>query len=136
MIVALTYVGVSVAVLAVLTFIYVVEDIKDRRIFFIGLRTRLDAFFSFVLLKLSRFISFFTHGFMRILLHYGAHTVLKRVLAGLRKLEKRVEDLVRHNRKVAKDIHAAKARTHLDAIAEHKEDVALTDTEKKRMRSH
>ena len=136
MVAALTYVAVSVVILVVLTSIYVIEDIKDRRIFFLRFRAALDRLFVLLLAKLSEFISFFTHGFMRVLLHYGAHTILKRVLATLRTLEKRVEDLVRHNRKVAKDIHTAKNKTHLDEIAEHKEEVALSDSEKENMRSH
>jgi membrane protein implicated in regulation of membrane protease activity len=136
MVAALTYVGVSVAVLLLLTFVYVVEDMKGKRIFLARARSWFDILLLGFIAKLSVVISFFTHGFMRILLHYGAHTVLKRVLNTLRNLEKRVEDLVRHNRKVVKDISAAKTRTHLDAIAEHKEEVALSEKQKEQMRSH
>jgi hypothetical protein len=136
MVAALTYVGVSVAVLLFLTFVYVVEDIKGKRVFLTRTRSLFDVLLLGIIVKLSAVVSFFTHGFMRVLLHYGAHTVLKRVLAALRTLEKRVEDLVRHNRKVVKDISAAKTRTHLDAIAEHKEEVALSEKQKEQMRSH
>lgn len=136
MIAVLTYVGVSVAVLLLLTFVYVVEDIKGKRIFFTRVRSWFDILLLGIIAKLSVVVSFFTHGFMRVLLHYGAHTILKRVLNTLRNLEKRVEDLVRHNRKVVKDISAAKTRTHLDAIAEHKEEVALSEKQKEQMRSH
>jgi hypothetical protein len=130
MIVALTYVGVSTIVLILLTIVYVIEDSKGHRVFLLSLRAKLDALFLFILRKLVAVRTFFTHGFMRILLHYGAHTILKRVLAALRRLEKRVEDLVRHNRKVAKDISAAKSKNHLDAIAEHKEETALSESQK------
>ena len=136
MVAALTYVGVSMCVLAALTIVYVLEDIKGQRIFLQSARLWLDKALLALYARFSSIVSFFTHGFMRVLLHYGAHTILKRVLSALRKLEKRVEDLVRHNRKVVKDISAAKSRNHLDAIAEHKEEVALSEKEKKERRSY
>lgn len=136
MVAALTYVGVSVAVLLLLTLVYVVEDIKGRRVFLVRARTLFDSFLLVLRSKLASIIAFFTHGFMRVLLHYGAHTILKRILSTLRNLEKKVEDLVRQNKKVVKNISSTKTRTHLDAIAEHKEESALSDKEKEEMRSH
>ena len=130
MIVALAYVGVSLAVLLLLTLLYVMEDIKGTRIVLPRLREAFDRALIFVQQKLRALLSFFTHGFMRLLLHYGAHTVLNRLLSALRTLEGRVEELVRKNRKLAKDIRTPKERNHLDAIAAHKEEVALSDEER------
>lgn len=131
MFVALAYVGSSLIILAVLTFVYVVEDIRGKRLFLLGFRSYLDGLLLKLLAALKRFGSFFTHGFMRVLLHYGAHTILKRVLTTLRRLESRVENLVRQNRKIAKDIHTSKTNNHLNAIAEHKEEVALSEEERR-----
>ena len=136
MAVALTYVGFSLVALALLTFVYVVEDIKGKRVFLLSLRAKLDTLLSVLVTKFEQVAFSFTNGFMRLLLHYGAHSVLKRVLAVIRKLEMKVEELVRHNRKVAKDISAVKVRNHLDAIAEHKQEVALSETKKDEMRAH
>jgi len=136
MIVALTYVAGSSIILILLTFIYVIEDFKGKRVFFVGFRAFLDKVLTACKVQLAKITSFFTNGFMRLLLHYGAHSLLKGVLAWLRALEKRVEDLVRQNRKIAKDIHAAKKRNHLDEIAEHKEETALSDTQREDRLSH
>lgn len=136
MVVALTYVAFSLVALALLTFVYVVEDIKGKRVFLLSLRVKLDSLLLMLLRKFQQVAFSFTNGFMRLLLHYGAHSVLKRVLALIRKLEMKVEELVRHNRKVAKDISAVKVRNHLDAIADHKQEVALSETKKDEMRAH
>jgi hypothetical protein len=130
MILALTYVGISTVVLTVLTFVYVIEDRKERRIVLEGFRSWLDKLFTKLLKKLAAVRAFFTHGFVRLLLHYSAHKILKRILATLQRLEKKVEELVRRNRTVAKTIKASKEKNHLHAIAEHKEEVALSDKEK------
>lgn len=133
---ALTYVASSVVILVCLTVVYVIEDIKGRRIFLTQARTWLDSLFERLLRKGSSVMFSFSNGFMRLLFHYGAHSILKRILLAVRKLEKKVEDLVRRNRRVAKDISANKQKNHLDAIAEHKEEVALNETQKEEMRSH
>jgi len=130
MLAALTYVGISVAVVLVLTVVYVFEDLRGRRLFLTAAREALDRFIAAILQLLRRVTRFFTHGFVRLLLHYGAHTLLKRILNTLRNWEHKVEELVRHNRKVAKDIRAQKTDSHLHAIAKHKEEVALSEEEK------
>lgn len=135
MIIALTYVGISVVTLVLLTILYIVEDIHGERVFFIGLRAKLDTYLVRLIEKLKQWFSLFVTGFMRLLFHYGAHSVLKRILAFIQRLEGAVEELVRKNRKVARDIRN-RTKNHLDAIAEHKEDVALTPEEKEKMRSH
>lgn len=130
MIIALTYVGVSIAVLLLLTFLYVIEDIQGKRVFLPRLRVAFDEMLATIQRKIGSLVSFFTHGFMRLLLHYGAHTVLKRLLAALRTLESRVEELVRKNRRVAKTIRESKEKNHLDVIAEHKEEMTLSEKER------
>jgi hypothetical protein len=132
---ALTYVGVCLGVLIILTFVYVVEDIKGERVFLKGSRAWLDQIFEWILKRLAGVRTFFTHGFMRLLLHYSAHKVLKRLLTTLQRLEKKVEELVRRNRKVAKTIKDAK-ENHLHAIAAHKEEVSLSEEQKEELRSH
>lgn len=136
MLLALSYVAGSIVFLLLLTFLYVAEDIKGERVFLGSIRVLLDSFLLFLKTLFLKGIHFFTNGFVRVLLHYGFHNILNRLLALLRSLEKRVEDLVRKNRKVVKDIHAVKTRNHLDEIAEHQEETALTDTQKEEMRSH
>lgn len=133
MVIAFVYVGCSVLALLVLTIVYTIEDVKGKRVFLVGAREALDRFLNAFLRKISLWLFGFVHGFMRLLFHYGAHSILKRVLSGIRGLEARVENLVRKNRKIAKDIRN-KTRTHLSDIADHKEEVALSDSEKEKMK--
>jgi hypothetical protein len=134
---ALVYLGVSFGILLLLTVLYTVEDKKGGRVLLGGARASLDAFFLTILLGLTRLTKVFTHGFMRILLHYSLHRLLSRILDTLQLLEKKVENLVRHNRRVAKTIkQGSKEKTHLQAIAEHKEEVSLSEAEKKEMKTH
>ncbi len=133
---ALIYAGISLGVLLLLLFLYIFEDEKGNRIILRRFRSWLDQVFLWVLRQLSVVVKFFTHGFMRLLLHYSAHRILKRVLAALKRAEKWVEGLVRHNRKIAKTIKdEAKGKTHLQTIAQHKEEVALSEEEKKERRN-
>jgi hypothetical protein len=137
MVLALTYVAGSFITLLVLTFIYVVEDIRGKRVFLVSLRTKLDALLALALVKIEKFMYSFTNGFMRLMLHYGAHSILKRVLAVIRRLEAKVEDLVRRNRNIAKDIRSSlRPKNHLDEIAQHKEEVALSEKEKEALLTH
>ncbi len=134
MIVALTYVGGSFVTLVLLTVVYAIEDAKGRRIFLATVREKIDAFLISLSLQISSWFFSFGHGFMRLLFHYGAHSILKRVLTALQGLESHVEDLVRKNRKVARDIRDRK-RSHLTDIAAHKETVSLTTKQKVEMKS-
>jgi len=135
MTIALTYVGISFAALLLLTILFVIEDIKGTRVFLVRFRAFLDSLLLQIAAKMQKWFSFFTTGFMRILFHYGAHTVLNRILAGLKRMELRVEELVRKNRKVARDLRN-RERNHLDDIADHKIEVALTSKEKEKLLSH
>lgn len=135
MTIALTYVGISFVALLLLTVLFVIEDAKGERVFLVRFREFLDFIILQIVLKIQKWFSIFTTGFMRVLFHYGAHTVLNRILAGLKKMELRVEELVRKNRKIARDLRNRK-RNHLDDIADHKAEVALTNIEKEKLLSH
>ena len=54
----------------------------------------------------------------------------------LKKGEKRVEQLLRRNKQAVKGIKHNKKRNHLDEIADHKQEFALSDAQKEKMRSH
>jgi hypothetical protein len=137
MIIALTYMAISIGSLLLLTVVYVVEDKKGHRVFLVSPREKLDSLLGKLMLQFERIAFSFTRGFMRLLLHYGAHSILKRTLALIRRLEAKVELLVRQNRKVAKDIGGTlRSNSHLGAIAEHKEEVSLSEKEKQQLRSH
>ncbi len=132
----LTYLGVSVAVLLALTALYFFEDVRGERIFLPRARNSFDAALQALGHRLGLSGIFFRDGFLRLIMHYSVHTVLATVLHFLRGLEQRIEHAVRRNRKAAKDIKVQKQnRTHLDEIAEHKTEVALSKKQKDELRA-
>jgi hypothetical protein len=134
MIAALIAFACSCGLLLLLILLYTAEDIRGRRIFLSGARSLFDRILLSSLAALRHLRDAFNNSFMRLLLHYGMHSILKRILAALRHFEKRVEDLVRRNRTIARRIRARKEqRTHLDEIASHKEEVALTKEEREKL---
>ena len=132
---ALIYFGASTAVLLVLSSLYIVEDIRGKRIVLANLRDGLDGLIMRVSTKLGIPTMVFEGGFVRLIIHYVAHTVLGGLLRFLRRIEQRVESIVHRNRNAAKQITRDKqARTHLDEIADHKHEVALSEKEKERLK--
>lgn len=133
---ALTYVGYSVGILLILTVLFIVEDRKGTKVVAVRVRNVLDAVLGKLAIKGSTHGYFFGKGFARLVFHYSMHGVLKRFLQFLKKWEQRVETMLHRNRTVAKQIQGEKQRTHLDEIADHKSETALTDSEKEQLRSH
>lgn len=134
---ALIFLVCSTMVLVFTTGIFRVEDARQgNRVMLSLLRSLLDRFVTFVGGKLSRADTYLGRGFARLMLHYAAHGILNRLLAFIGRTEKKVEHLLRRNKQVATDIRVSKKKTHLDEIAEHKEEVALTQKQKMKMRSH
>jgi hypothetical protein len=118
MIVALTYVGISLAVLAMLTFVYVIEDHKGERIFLLNHRDKLDGLLRKGIGKIESLMFSLTNNVVRLLLHYGAHSVLKRALAFIKSAEEKVEALVRKNRRIAKSISALREKKEAEGEPE------------------
>jgi hypothetical protein len=110
MTVALTYVLVSIIVLFILTFVYVIEDIKGKRVFFLSARDKFDTLLTRVVSTIEKLMASLTSGFVRLLLHYGAHSILKRLLLTLRTLEGKVEQLALQNKKIAKRINSFRTK--------------------------
>jgi hypothetical protein len=77
MFLALTYVAISIIVLLVLTFVYVIEDHKGERVFLLSHRDKLDSLLRKGIGKIESLMFSLTNNVVRLLLHYGAHSVLK-----------------------------------------------------------
>ena len=123
--------------LIILIGVFRVEDAHEgNRIMFPKLRTFFDRLVVYLGDKLSKVDTYLGRGFARLMLHYAAHGILHRLLSFIGRTEQKVENLLRRNKQVATDIRVSKKKTHLDEIAEHKEEVALTEKQKMKMRSH
>jgi len=134
---ALIYLLCSVLAFVVIVGVFRLETARGgKRIVLVKLRTSLDAAVISVRSKISKVDTYLGRGFARLMLHYAAHGVLQRLLDFIGRTEQKVEHLLRRNKQVATDIRINKNKTHLDKIAEHKQEVALTEEQKLKMRSH
>lgn len=134
--VSFIYVGYSGAVLVALVVLYLYEDRQGRRVVLPGLRARLDALCEYGARGLMRTRSLFGYQVISLILHYLAHNFLKRILSMLHRLEERIDTLVHKNKKAVQTMNEERSRTHLDEIAQHKHESALTESQKRKMRQH
>jgi len=133
----LTALVCSTLALVIIAGVFRVEDAREGKLLMLsGFRVLFDRFVVYIAKKLSTFDTYIGRGFARIVLHYAAHGLLERLLLVLKKGEKRVEQLLRRNKQAVKGIKHNKKRNHLDEIADHKQEFALSDAQKEKMRSH
>jgi len=127
----------STLILTVLVGIFRVEDAREgSRVIMVRPRSFFDKIVKGAAERLSKTDTYLGRGFTRLMLHYAAHGILHRLLTFVGRIEKKVEHLLRSNKQVAKEIRIGKEKTYLDKIADHREEVALTEKQKTKMRSH
>lgn len=133
---ALWFTGFSVALLLALVIFYNFEDARGNRVIFRRLRAFLDDVIVFVGRTFLLILNWFRKSFIRLLFHYGAYRLLKRILRLVRTCEHKIEQMLRQNKRAAREISGERTRNHLDEIADHKEASALSDRQREKMRSH
>jgi hypothetical protein len=126
----------SATTLVIMTGVFRLEDTRGRLVVFPRLRTGLTHVLAALMARVAGWHPYLGRGFFRLLMHYFMHSFLRRTLNFVRRLEGKIERLMRQNRQVAKAIDAEKRQSHLTAIAEHKLETALSEREKQRRRSH
>lgn len=127
----------SALALSIIAGVFRVEDAREgKRVVFGRIRAYFDRFLRWVLGVFTRVKIYLSKSIFRLMFHYSAHTILTRIHAFTRSIHDRVEYIMRQNKQTARTIHSEKQRTHLDAIAEHKEETALSQEERERRRSH
>lgn len=126
----LIYCGVSSIVLGAILFLFRIEAGVGRRIIFPGLRARGDD----AVVRLGMFGRMLGEQFgfraVRIVLHYLMHIVLTLVIRFVRTFEKTLVRLQLRNRAVARTVRTEGEKSHLELIAEHKVEQALSPREK------
>ena len=130
---ALIYFGSSALVLIILSSLYLIEDIKGRRILLPTARNFFDHILASLLGSVVRSFKVMWHWIAQFVLSHGVSKLLSATMSYLRKLEQRVEDLVLHNRQAVK--REKRERTHLDEIADHKVQSALSEEDKHRLKN-
>lgn len=134
---ALIYLACSTLTLVIVAGVFRVEDARDGQLVVLKtVRVRFSKIVEVVFAKLSKLDTYIGKGFARIMLHYAAHNILRSILLLIVKLENKIKSLLKRNTQVAKDLQLTKEKTHLDHIADHRIETALTDAQKRKMRSH
>ncbi len=127
----------STVTLVILTGVFRLEDRSGKIVVLGGVRRWFNGTLTALVARAMGWHPYVGRGFMRLILHYLAHGLLRRILIGIRRIEHWIEQLMRQNRQVAKSIDAEKRHSsHLQAIADHKVETALSEREKRRLRSH
>jgi hypothetical protein len=134
---AILYLAGSTLALGIIAGVFRVEDARaGNRVILVRARGLLDRAVVGATDRLSTADTYLGRGFARLMLHYAAHGLLQRLLMLLGRVEKKVEYLLHSNKKVAKEIRKKKGKTHLDKIADHRAEVALSKEQKAKLRSH
>lgn len=121
----------SALIYVVLRALFAYERNRGSR-FLEHVRSRIDFFVLSVTHALHRFFDTFSRDTMRQIMHYLLHIVLGVILFLNREWEKRIRNMIRANRAMAR--HAERdrdTRNKLEEIALHKMKVALSEDQKK-----
>lgn len=110
------------------------ENIQGRRLFLVGLRLKLDNLLTNIFSALSKFSNFISGKVIRLSIHFIVHQVLVIILSILKFLESHISKLQWRNRILARRVRLTETKNHLDLIAEHQEENALTDKEKQKLK--
>lgn len=134
---ALIYLGASLFILTTLIVLFRIEDAYGDRIMLSGLRAWGDRLFAAGRVQQGKVVESGSVSYVRITWHYFVHTLLKRLLNLVRRLQGKLEHAMQKNKAVARELQGnGNGDTHLSAIAAHKEKVALSEEEKERRMSH
>ncbi len=125
--------AVSGLLLATLFFLYKAEAAKGQRLFLTGIRDRLDGFVQRRLEGWNRWKKYVGASSFRLFLHYLLHQGLGAALFIIRWIEGQLHGLRRRNKMVAK-VAVSDSDNHLSHIAKHKEEMALTEEERKELK--
>ncbi len=108
----------------------VVERVSGHR-YLVRIRAPLDSVFEKALSAIGAQVPTVNKSFFRQLFHYSVHRALSRLLRLIEWASEGIRSIVHFNRKKAKVVTAPNPDSHLQKIAVHKEENALTDKEKK-----
>ncbi len=127
------FLGTGVA-LILYTFFLKAESIQGRRLALSGVRQKLDSGLGSVAKGLSKVSNFVSSQVIRLSIHFVVHQFLVLILAILKFLESHISKLQWRNRILARRVRLTETKNHLDLIAEHQEENALTDKEKQQLK--
>lgn len=115
----------SIAWVILWTFIFLYEDRTGRRWFLAPLRRAVDAVATHIETRYVSITRWWGAGRVRLFIHFLVHSVLRYFLSTARGAEKRLQALLRHNKRKAKKLQMSQseAPSYLQQVAEHKESI-------------
>ncbi len=132
------YLIVSVAVFLILLVVVQNEQRRGRRFFAAGLRVWLDEKIDSVGRWLVSSWNHFIKYIVQLHWYYSIHSLLRAILHVITAFYSYFENIFERNRTRTKKLRAEKKRVskfgHLGQVAEHKEDTALTTSQKVKLR--
>ena len=133
---ALMYLGASLFILVTLVVLFRIEDAYGDRIILNRARAAGDRLLAAGKVQKGAVVQSGSLNYVRITWHYLVHTLLKRLLAALRRLQVRVEQSLQKNKAAARELQSGGGDAHLSAIAAHKEKMTLSHAEREKRRAH
>jgi hypothetical protein len=127
-------VGVSGGLLLACSALFSIERTRGRRVLLPHVRAWLDEQLAALFLRFSHLSLGLGSGTIRIAALYLMHRLLGILMRLIKLGERAIARLQARNRRVARTVRAAKDKTHLDLIAEHKQTVSLTEREKRQLK--
>lgn len=134
MTVALALTGGSALTLLILLVLLKKEASRGERVVLGQTREHLDHAVLRCGSMFERIFGHFRAGVFRATFHYILHQILGVVITGLTKAQRKMFLLYDRHTRISRQIQK-EHETHLDAIAAHKEETALTETQKRKLKS-
>jgi hypothetical protein len=129
------YVFIGSGVLLLLfSFFLKAESIRGQRLILVSGRNQFDYYLIKLISASSQAFNFISGKVIRLTLHFLIHQVLAFMLQTLRFLESHISRLQWRNRILARRVRLAEVKSHLELIAEHQEENALTEKEKQKLK--
>lgn len=133
--IALSLFSGSAFVLVVLFALFKKETAREERIVLSAAREHLDTAVLKVGGAIAHFFAQMGAGTFRATIHYVLHQVLGVVIGGLTRVQRKLYELYERHTRMSREMRHSGGATHLNEIAAHKEETALTDAQKRKLRS-
>ena len=135
---AVTFSAVSIGIFILMLIVVHQEKRRGKRFAVAGGRASLDRFVSRAEHKIVRTWNHFVKYVVQLNWYYSIHSILKTLLHAVQVFYFSFEKIFERNRARTKKLRAERRQinqlSHLSQLAEHKEEMALTETQKRQLR--
>jgi hypothetical protein len=131
--------GVSACIFVLWALLVSIEQRRGRRLFLVGLRSWIDHIVERIVASVLRRWQYLARYIVQLNWYYSLHAMLQGFLRVIVATYHYFERAFEQNRKRTKRLRAEKrkltsARTHLEEVADHKIETALTSAQKQKLR--